>query len=486
LTGCPVLDVDACKEIVCIYTDASADVDVDAAVPVDAPVGDGGGVDVLPGCDVAKSPSDEPCLVSEKYGVFVAPDGVDTNGGTKTAPVKTLAHALEVAAGRNVYVCNGKYEETLSIQGSTSDVGVFGGFTCPGASDGGAAWAYVAGTRATVKVATPTYALRIANTSKRVRVEDVAFEVADATAPGAASVAGFVSDSTDVTLRRVSLKAGHGGAPGAAGQTPTAALPVATKGTDGASGGTAVTCPCANGVSSVGGKGGTNLGNGDTGAPNPGGGVGGDATKACQLGGKGGGGAGAMNASAANASAVIGSVSSLGWASASGPIGDRGATGQGGGGGASADATGIGGGGACGGCGGEPSSGGAGGGSSIGLLVLQSKVTIVESNLVTGDASNGGVGVVGQAGATGATGGLPGGGGGCSGGVGGKGGDGAASGGGAGGSSVGVVWNGGTAPNVDTATQNAFTHGAAGTGGVGGAPGINDGPKGVAQAVLGL
>jgi hypothetical protein len=423
-------------------------------------------------------------LVDEKYGVFVSPDGLDTNAGTKTEPVKTLVHALGLASGRNVYVCNGEYDETLSIQESSSDVGVFGGFTCPDPGNAAAAWAYAAGTRATVKVTTPTHALRIAHTSKRVRIEDVAFEVSDATAPGAASVAGFISDSADVTLRRVRFKAGRGGAQGAAGQTPTAALPVATKGTDGTNGGAAVTCACANGVASVGGRGGTNLGNGDPGGPNPGGGAGGDATKVCQLGGKGGFGAGAANAFAARARSVAGSVSSTGWVPASGLTGEKGSTGQGGGGGSSGDVGAAGGGGACGGCGGEPATGGGCGGSSIGLLVFQSTVLVAESSVATGDGTSGGAGAAGQIGAAGATGGV--GMSACGGGNGAKGGDGAASGGGAGGISVGIVWKGEIAPIVDAATQIAFTHGVAGKGGVGGAPGMNDGPDGIAQAVLGL
>jgi hypothetical protein len=69
----------------------------------------------------------------------------------------------------------------------------------------------------------------------------------------------------------------------------------------------------------------------------------------------------------------------------------------------------------------------------------------------------------------------------CSGGQGGKGGNGGSGGGAAGGISVGIVWQGTSAP---TQTDVTFTEGALGTKGIGGSAGTNDGIDGVAQDVL--
>jgi hypothetical protein len=72
----------------------------------------------------------------------------------------------------------------------------------------------------------------------------------------------------------------------------------------------------------------------------------------------------------------------------------------------------------------------------------------------------------------------------CPGGNGGLGGDGGAGGGGAGGVSVGVLWKGAMAPTVTVDTT--ITNGKAGTSGIGGVPGTNNGIAGVAQKVLSL
>jgi hypothetical protein len=68
----------------------------------------------------------------------------------------------------------------------------------------------------------------------------------------------------------------------------------------------------------------------------------------------------------------------------------------------------------------------------------------------------------------------------CPGGTGGFGADGGASGGGAGGICVGILWSGDTAPVQNDLT---FSHGKAGTKGVGGDPGVNDGIIGEATDV---
>jgi hypothetical protein len=93
--------------------------------------GEGG---TAPSCDDAKSPSDEVCLVSDDYAVFVSPGGVDTSDGTKSAPVKTLTKALKLArdASKIVIACasSGPFTETLNITATLDGARLYGGFDC--------------------------------------------------------------------------------------------------------------------------------------------------------------------------------------------------------------------------------------------------------------------------------------------------------------------------------------------------------------------
>src|SRR5207253_2357601 len=53
-------------------------------------------------CDpgTSKSPTESTCLISEKYGIFVSPQGSDSTGvGTRAAPFKTATKALQAAKG---------------------------------------------------------------------------------------------------------------------------------------------------------------------------------------------------------------------------------------------------------------------------------------------------------------------------------------------------------------------------------------------------
>src|SRR5579859_5966628 len=61
------------------------------------------------GCDRSKAPSEEGCVVAEAYGIFVSPAGSDGSAGTRSAPLATIGHGMDVAkaAGKRVYVCAG-------------------------------------------------------------------------------------------------------------------------------------------------------------------------------------------------------------------------------------------------------------------------------------------------------------------------------------------------------------------------------------------
>jgi hypothetical protein len=121
-------------------------------------------------------------------------------------------------------------------------------------------------------------------------------------------------------------------------------------------------------------------------------------------------------------------------------------------------------------------------GLAIALLSFVSTVRLENSELVAQNAGAGGDGAQGQLGQTEVGfGGNGGGGGACPGGTGGLGGKGGAGGGGAGGISVGILWSGDDEP---VRSGGMITVGTAGSAGIGGDPGNNDGISGVAEQVL--
>ena len=446
----------------------------------DAGAGGGG----MGGCDSTKSPLDEPCLVSDDYAVFVAPTGDDKNAGSKDKPLASITKAVEVAANdKVVLVCSGIYDEHVAI---TAGAHIFGGFKCTDWSADAA--------KPLFKPTSVGPALKIDTVADELLLDNLSFGVGDAVAAGETALTAIVNASSKITLRAVSLKAGKGKT-GSNGTLTSFTFPDKTtfKGNAESSageGGASKTCMCQPGLSSIGGVGGTPVAggqNGSKGQPDNGGGLGGDPTGGdCGAGGTGKKGADGAAQPAAAGAASLGTPSATGWQPSPGTDGATGTPGQGGGGGASLNASGHGGGGGCGGCGGTGGTGGKGGGGSIALLAFASPVVVEACTLSTTDAGNGGAGAEGQPGQKEA------GGGGntidsqnsCGGGAGGFGGDGADGGGGAGGVSAGIIWKGATAPTVSADTT--ITIGKAGSKGVGGVPGGNDGIAGVAQKVLPL
>src|SRR6187551_56861 len=81
-------------------------------------------------CDTTKSPSEESCLVSDEYAIFVAPTGKDGADGSQAGPVKTIAKALQLAADTKLVIaCDATFDERLTL---TVGVRLSGGFACPG------------------------------------------------------------------------------------------------------------------------------------------------------------------------------------------------------------------------------------------------------------------------------------------------------------------------------------------------------------------
>ena len=221
-------------------------------------------------CDGTKTPSEAPCVISETYGVFVAPaasGGSDSTGtGTRTAPYGTIGNAITKAAGKRVYVCDATYTESLTVNAAVDGTQIYGGLVCPG--DAGTAWTYATGTVASVSPTVQGYALDVESLAKGAHFEDVAFTALDgiATTPGASSIAVMVNASLAVSFTRVKATAGKGVAgtsatpvtPGGAGDNWCPAAMQAGSAATGTGGGNSGTCACAvvTADSSTGGPGG--------------------------------------------------------------------------------------------------------------------------------------------------------------------------------------------------------------------------------------
>jgi hypothetical protein len=521
---------DTCDELrTCALVDAGlVDAGDDRARGVDA-VADGA-ADVAMDtfvCDPTKDPKDEPCVLDDAHGVFVAsPQGVDggmdagdggatpvSGDGSMSRPYATIGQALANLGNKaRIYVCNGSYGEQVTI---TTAVRVYGGLSCPAGATGGI-WTYVGGT---AHVTSPSSAPALSVTgvsSGAVAIEDVSFTSPNATGAGTSSIAALVTSSS-VSLVRVTLSAGDGanGAAGADGAAKPNENYVGLAADGGAqvwgspgglfgpiSGGAGGVNRCLQFGSSAGGDGG--LGCNPT-ASSPGLGMPGTADPAAPTtqAGRDGLPAGAVlpidgsvavintnndpgadglagDGGAAAPAQVYGTLSASGWAASAGGDGTAGNPGQGGAGAtdplygscSSPTQTIGGGGGGAGGCGGAGGKGGSGGGASIALASLNSTIDLRDCTLVAAAGGTGGAGGAGQDGQAGGAGGddnsfqsAH-----AAGAAGGNGAGGSGGAGGTGGISVGVLYVGSMITS-DTATSQKTTLGGAGAGGAAGPAG---------------
>ncbi|WP_394837061.1 hypothetical protein LVJ94_09145 [Pendulispora rubella] len=471
--------------------------DVDFRPGADSSVDSGVDAAIDPKCE--PSPRDDASVLRDGCGVFAAPSGLNDAAGTRDAPVKSVARAIELALAKrlpHVYLCAAPYAESLHIDGAQAhfNVGVYGGLACPGATN---AWS-LAEARASLHPATGM-ALRIENAGAGVTIEDIDFSAGDAAAPGESSVAGYVSDAGSVLFRRASFTAGKGRG-GTDADAPQKPQQGSVDGIPGDQGGGAKLCECLPfRTSSRGGAAGTTeRAGGENGSP--GGALGGlpvidDAGRNRSPCGEDGGLDGAHDGGSGTSGkngapgkhgvdAGLGTIAADGWQPMAGIDGTNGEMGQGGGGGRGGNcSTPQGGGGGCGGCGGTGAQGGKGGGASIALLVKASGVRLVDVVLTANDAGNGGRGADGTAPLPGGARGLPAGDQPCAcwGGNGGNGGAGGSGGGGAGGLSVGLLYSG-EPPQYEPATLKV-TVGKPGSGGRPG-DGAAPGRSGLAQPIL--
>lgn len=444
------------------------------------------------GCDAAKSPAEGGCEVSDASGIFVSPAGADTNPGTKAAPLKTVQAGVNAAKKdankRNVFVCEGTYDEQIVIDDAAQGIALHGGFGCGD-------WAYGA---KSVVLAPSKAGVVVKVAGSAGLLETFELRAKDGDVPGASSIVVFVEAAPGMTFRRTKVFAGKG----AAGKAGDSAAPFSVPALDGndAAGGQPApqrSCSCGS-SSSVGGSGGGGTPGvlASAGTPTI---AGADATAGkpfsissspCN----GAGGPGAYDGASGLAGDVvkgastIGTLASQGWKAEPGQPGKEGGVAQGGGGGAGLPTVHVSSGGGCGGCGGKAGGAGEGGGASIGIAALNSTLRVQSSTITTADGGDGGKGGDGAVGQVGGKGGGPdpvgypw-----CKGGAGGKGGDGSGGGGGAGGSSLGIVVVGSKELDVDKASS--FTIGSAKPGGAGGGPKGATGGFGIdgfAAAILG-
>lgn len=414
-------------------------------------------------CNGANAPSSG-CVLSSNFGVFVSPAGMDSNPGTKDAPVATIGHALDLAVAADagvakaVYACGAQYNENLVVGSSRDGVNVYGGFNCE-------SWGYDSNMKAVVAPSATGFALTVTGLNAGVTFADFSFKAQPGVDAGDSSIAAFVSNSTNVLFQRCAFMA-QNGQPGMDPDPPPPFDAGAPAGQPGAQdgGGAATVNMCSMGVESVGGAGAPANGGGANGLPGTPGPDNRGTLEGCIDTMQGGGMGANGDAGAAGSGALAwADVSSAGWHPKAGVPGGTGGVAQGGGGGGSPGTGGGGGSGGAGGCGGPGGSPGSGGGSSIAILCVQSGISVQACDFTTGVAGRGGNGADGQTGQSpGSRGGVIGPSG-CIGGNGGSGGGGGGGGGGAGGISAGIAWSG-TSPTIDGATLFSDA-GAAGPGG---------------------
>lgn len=467
-----------------------------------------GGSGNTAGCTA--TPLEDSKVLSDACGIFVSPNGDDTNGdGTSQKPFRTLTHALDQQKDglTRIYACAGDYPESVAIPAGYS---LFGGLDCsalpwkPGADSD----------RSTISAAPGEIALSILSTADSqtlTRVDGVSANAAKAAVSGGSSIAVLVDQNPNVQLSRCDFLAADAmdGAPGENAPQDIPATPMASAANKGTAactnsmlnnGGLPTTHLCASGEMSIGGAGGDGTvlvgqagQDGSPADPNmPLSGKGGAGDVACGMG-SGTTGANGVSGAPGGGGAGLGTLTSdTGWLGVAGADGGHGKVGQGGGGGGGRKGSGAcagagGGAGGAGACGGEGGRGGQGGGSSIALISINSNVQLTSVTLSAGLGGNGGKGgdaQLGGSGGKGSVGGasngmLPAG---CPGGDGGDGGNGGTGGGGNGGHSLGIAFQG-TAP---TGTLQVMSFQTAGKGGPGGNGGVqmNGGETGKAQEQL--
>ncbi len=444
----------------------------------------------------------------ESQSVFVATYGDDANPGTKGLPKASVAAAVTTAAAEGkswVLVAESFYDGSVEL---ADGVSIAGGY--------GFGWKRDGRAKTTFRMGSPV----ITGVNIQQRTVLMGFEVLGGSAPpGMTAAAVYLQDSPGVVLLDLRITGGKGGdgmrgSVGPNGETGNTGVkggnappdsggflgldcinqsnPPAT----GAGGEPA--CGSEDGRGAKGGSAGFNSASGSKGTNGTAGAVGGAGGTPGSPGLEGSNGSSGTTGAPGVGGVAEGAFVDGQWlgqdgsSGESGTAGEGGAGGGGGGGGDKSDGLfngcgswgGAGGGGGSGGCGGIGGGGGQSGGASVGVLLLNSDVEIIDCTIIGGLGGRGGDGGDGGEGGMGGAGGAGGNleensGKGAKGGIGGRGGRGGQGGGGAGGPSIGLFSSGplSKAPQASTVMQ--------GEGGTGGAAGgaAGRGADGIAEAV---
>ena len=440
----------------------------------------------------------------KSQSVFVATYGDDANPGTKGLPKASVAAAVTTAAAEGkswVLVAESFYDGSVEL---ADGVSIAGGY--------GFGWKRDGRAKTTFRMGSPV----ISGTDIQQRTVLMGFEVLGGSAPpGMTAAAVYLQASPGVVLMDLRITGGKGG-DGARGEVGI----TGSNGNTGVKGGDAPpdsgtlgfcknqdnppspgnggepSCGSDDGRGAKGGNGGFDGSSGTKGANGTAGAIGGAGGTPGTPGLAGSNGSSGNTGVPGAGGQTEGSFIDGQWegmdggAGEAGTEGEGGAGGGGGGGGKSGGLNicsswgGAGGGGGSGGCGGDGGGGGQAGGASVGVLLLNSDVEIIDCTIIGGLGGRGGDGGDGGDGGMGGAGGAGGdleenSGTGAKGGIGGRGGRGGQGGGGAGGPSIGLFSSG---PLSKAPQASMVMQGEGGTGGAaGGAAGR--GADGIAEAV---
>jgi hypothetical protein len=144
--------------------------------------------------------------------LFVSPTGLDSDSGTRTAPFRSVAHAISIATAtktpRDVLICEGTYAENLVVKTS---MGLHGGYDCK-------TWART-GARPVIAPISGV-ALRIEGVIGPMKLSKLTLQSANATVAASSSQAVQIVDSKGISIDYSAIVAGNG-ANGTRGTTPT-------------------------------------------------------------------------------------------------------------------------------------------------------------------------------------------------------------------------------------------------------------------------
>ncbi|HVH47758.1 MAG TPA: hypothetical protein VM925_35725, partial [Labilithrix sp.] len=150
--------------------------------------------------------------MTEKFGVFVSNSGTPDGEGTRDRPVSSISRGIELAraTAKRVYVCKGKYKESVVLANAVS---VIGGYDCS------AKWSNDEGERSTLEAPTSPALLAkdIVNDTSLIGFDVIA---PDATPANTSSIGLIAQNAKHLAIVRTKITAGDA-LDGTPGTTPS-------------------------------------------------------------------------------------------------------------------------------------------------------------------------------------------------------------------------------------------------------------------------